>query len=34
MLNWTVFWFSPEGPEQPDTIAAWYTAIVLPPLPA
>jgi TetR/AcrR family transcriptional regulator, cholesterol catabolism regulator len=34
MLNWTVFWFSPEGPALPDTIAAWYTAIVLPPLPA
>ena len=31
MLNWTVFWYSPEGSESPADIAASFAAIVLPP---
>jgi AcrR family transcriptional regulator len=31
MLNWTVFWYSPDGPESSADIAAIFALIVLPP---
>jgi AcrR family transcriptional regulator len=34
MLNWTVFWFSPDGPETAATIAEKFGAIFMPTLPA
>jgi TetR/AcrR family transcriptional regulator, cholesterol catabolism regulator len=32
MLNWTVFWYSPDGPETPQAIADTFYAIFMPPL--
>lgn len=34
MLNWTVFWFSEDGPEKPSHIARDFTDVFMPPQPA
>ena len=33
MLNWAVFWYNPDGPQTPDSIATNFAAIFLPSLP-
>jgi AcrR family transcriptional regulator len=33
VLNWTVFWFSPEGPDSAAAVAATFTDLILSPAP-